>query len=89
MNKKIVLTVFLLFTVIIAALSQSISETNFNVSNGLPTSYDTPGKIIYPIGYSNYSTKTPVIFVHGISGKMSNSFDANIDQVKNYHLKSL
>jgi len=85
--KKI--TIFILFLIISMVINaQSISEYNYNVNYGNPTSYDNPGTIIYPVGYANYSSKTPVIFVHGITGKLSGSYQANIDQVKNYHLKA-
>lgn len=70
------------------AFSQSISQRNYNVSGGSPTNHDTPGRILFPTGYSNHSTKTPVIFVHGITGKLSGSYDANIEQVKSRNLKA-
>jgi len=85
-REKIILLLFLVFTVLM--YSQSITERNYNTSGGVTTSYDTAGMILYPTGYSNYSSKTPVIFVHGIFGKLSGSYEANIAQVKNYHLKA-
>jgi len=78
----------LVFFLTIYAFSQSISQINYNVSGGSPTDYNNPGKILYPTGYSNHSTKTPVIFVHGITGELSGSYDANIEQVKSMNLKA-
>ena len=85
--KKITILI-LLCIVSFGVNAQSIHEYNYNISNGNPTSYDNPGTIVYPVGYANYSNKTPVIFVHGITGKLSGAYDANIDQVTNYHLKA-
>ncbi len=86
MKKITIFTLFCVFSFVLNA--QNIMERNYNVSYGLPTSFDNPGTILYPTGYSDYSAKTPVIFVHGITGKLSGAYDANIDQVKNYHLKA-
>lgn len=87
-KKKLLILVLSVFTSVM--YSQTIREYNYNSSNGstISTWYDSPGKIVYPTGYSNSSSKTPVIFVHGITGKMSNSYNANIDQVKRYNLKA-
>ncbi len=69
--------------------AQSIHEYNYNVNSGmLGSNYNTPGNIIYPYNYTDSSSKTPVVFVHGITGKVSNSYKANINQVMNYHLKA-
>ena len=68
--------------------SQNITQVNYNVSGGTTTSYDNPGTILFPTGYTTNNSKTPVIFVHGITGKLSGSYDANIDQVKNYQLNA-
>ncbi len=86
--KKIILFVFLLG--ILSSLSaQTIREYSYNVYNGdLSSWYNRPGNIIYPNSYYNDTYRTPVVFVHGITGKVSNSYKANIDQVKNYHLKA-
>lgn len=86
MKKITIFTLFCLFSIVLN--SQNITERYFNTSYGLPTSYDNPGTILYPTGYSDYSGKAPVIFVHGITGKLSGAYNANIDQVKNYHLKA-
>ncbi len=84
MKKRLV--IFLVVFAIAFASAQTIREITYNVSSGTTTSYDTPGTILYPTGYAKTSTKTPVIFVHGITGKLSGSYDANIDQVQNYGL---
>ena len=68
--------------------AQTIQEINYNVSGGITTSYDNPGKILYPTGFSRHSHYTPVIFVHGIGSKLSSSYEANIDQVKNRNLNA-
>jgi len=71
------------------SLAQTIQEYNYDVNNGFLSSwYNSPGNIIYPVGYNNSSNRTPVIFVHGITGKVTNSYKANIDQVRNYNLKA-
>jgi len=86
MIKNYLFIIALLFSGIL--FSQSIQTVNYNVSGGTTTSFDNPGTILYPTGYSDYSNKTPIIFVHGITGKLSGSYDANIDQVKSRHLKA-
>ncbi len=69
--------------------AQTIHEYNYNVYNGdLSTWYNSPGNIIYPTNYTRYNYDTPVVFVHGITGKVSNSYKANIDQVRNYNLNA-
>lgn len=71
------------------SLAQTIQEYNYDVNSGFLSSwYNSPGNIIYPVGYNNSSNRTPVIFVHGITGKVTNSYKANIDQVRNYNLKA-
>ncbi len=82
------LFVLILSFIVINTFSQSINEVNYNVSGGTTTSYDNPGTIVYPTGFSRSNLKTPVIFVHGITGKLSGSYDANIEQVKSYHLNA-
>ena len=68
--------------------AQTIHEYYYNVNGGLPTGYDHPGNIVYPTGYTTYATYTPVVFVHGITGKLSGSYEANIEAVKARHLKA-
>lgn len=84
--KKIILIVFCALTTLFYA--QSIQEVNYNVSGGTTTSYDNPGTILYPTGYSKSDYKTPVVFIHGITGTLSGSYTANIDQVRNYNLNA-
>ncbi len=84
MKKKIV--IFLAIFAIAFVSAQTITEVTYNVSSGTTTFYDTPGIILYPTGYAKTSAKTPVIFVHGITGKLSGSYDANIDEVQSYGL---
>ncbi len=84
--RKLLTTVICVFTTFVFA--QSIQEISYNVSGGTSTSYDDPGTILYPIGYFRSNYKTPVIFVHGIFGKLSGSYDANIDQVISYNLNA-
>jgi len=68
--------------------AQTIHEYYHSVQQGVPTAYDEPGSIVYPTGYTAYATYTPVIFVHGITGKLSGSYEANIEAVKKHHLKA-
>ena len=82
------LFVLILSFLAINTFSQSITEVNYNVSGGDTESYDNPGTIVYPTGYTGSNSKTPVIFVHGIFGKLSGSYKANIEQVKNYNLNA-
>ena len=84
--KRTLFTLFCASTMLLSA--QSIQEINYNVSGGITTSYDSPGKILYPTGYSRHSYYTPVIFVHGIGSKLSSSYEANIDQVKSKNLNA-
>lgn len=60
---------------------QQIHDYNHNVSYGLSTAYDNPGNIIYPVGFTRSNFRTPVIFVHGITGKLTGSYQANVNQV--------
>jgi pimeloyl-ACP methyl ester carboxylesterase len=84
---KRITILFYLFSFFLNA--QNINDFYYNVSNGNSSMGNyAPGSIIYPTGYSNYSSDTPVIFVHGFMGKVSNAYEANIDQVKNFHLKA-
>lgn len=85
-SKKIILIIFCAITTLFYA--QTIQEVNYSVSNGTTTSYDNPGTILYPTGYSKSDYKTPVVFVHGITGTLSSSYSANIDQVRNYNLNA-
>jgi len=85
-QKKLFVLIVCILT--INTFSQRIQEINYNVSGGTTTSYDNPGTIMYPTGFTTNNSKTPVIFVHGITGKLSGSYDANIAQVKNYHLNA-
>jgi len=87
-KKELLILVLCVFT--FTMHSQTIREYNYSTSSGSNISswYDSPGKIVYPTGFANYSSKTPVIFVHGITGKLSGSFKANIDQVRSRHLKA-
>ncbi len=89
MKKTTLLSLFLTVFLFQFMPAQSIREYNYNVNNGfLGNGYNHPGNIIYPVGYSSNSSRTPVVFVHGITGKVSNSYKANIDQVINYGLKA-
>ena len=83
-TKKYFLILFCAFTTLLFA--QSIQEINYNISGGTTTSYDNPGTILYPTGFARDTYRTPVIFVHGITGTLSGSYEANIDQVENYSL---
>ncbi len=87
MKQKALLLVLMLAWVT-GLSAQNIREYYFDANGGLPTQYDTPGTIIYPTGYSAYNTYTPVVFVHGILGKLSGSFEANIESVKRHHLQA-
>ena len=82
----------LLFVVLLATNNldaQTIHTRYASASHAtISSSYDTPGNIIYPTGYTRYNSKTPVIFVHGISDKASSSWEANIQAVKDYHLNA-
>ncbi len=87
MKQKVLL--FVLWLALATGLqAQSISEHYFDVNAGLPTQFDTPGSIVYPTGYTAYNTYTPVVFVHGITGKLSGAFEANIESVKRHHLQA-
>jgi hypothetical protein len=87
MKKSIFFSITLIIALGFSSFGQTIREYNYNVNNGsLSTWYNTPGKIIYPTNYSANNTRTPVIFVHGITGKVSNSYNTNIQQVRNYRL---
>ncbi len=87
-KRKLLILVLSVFAFTMSA--QTIREYNYNAASGsnISTWYDSPGKIVYPTGFSTYSSKTPVIFVHGITGKLSGAYKANMDQVRNYHLKA-
>lgn len=85
---KLNITLLLLTFSITFIFSQSITSTNYNISGGSPTGYNTPGKILYPTGFSTHNNDTPVIFVHGITGELSGSYDANIQTVINKNLKA-
>ncbi len=89
MKKSILLSFALLLMMSLSVNGQTIHEYNYNANSAtMSTWYDNPGNIIYATHYSAYNSKTPVIFVHGITGKVSNSYKANIQQVKNYHLNA-
>ena len=82
-------TLFMLFCASTMVLfAQSIQEINYNVSGGVSTSYDSPGKILYPVGFTRSNYRTPVIFVHGITGKLSGSYEANIAQVRSNRINA-
>ncbi len=69
--------------------AQNIREVYHNVNAGNPSSaYNSPGTILYPVGYNAFSAKTPVIFVHGITGKLTGSYEANIQEVIQYGIKA-
>ncbi len=87
MKKITFLTTLIALLISLSGVSQTIREYNYNVNNGNMSSwYNTPGNIIYPTNYTAYNTQTPVVFVHGITGKVNNSYQANIQQVRNYNL---
>ena len=88
MFKKILLLAIVVITT--ANLeAQTIRTYSVNASSSTLSSwYDSPGKIVYPTGYTRYNSKTPVIFVHGISSHASASWEANIQTVKDYHLNA-
>ena len=89
MRKTILFYLFIALLLATNGFSQNIHEYEYNVNNGwLSNSYNTPGNIIYPVGYSRRNVKTPVVFVHGITGKVSNSYKANIEQAINYQLNT-
>ena len=89
MRKTILFYLFITLLSVSNGFSQTIHEYEYNVNNGwLSNSYNTPGNIIYPVGYSRQNVKTPVVFVHGITGKVSNSYKANIEQAINYQLNT-
>ncbi len=88
MLKKLFFTGFVLVLFINSTAAQTIHEYTANANYDLSSWYDSPGKIIYPTGYTRYNSKTPVIFVHGISSTASASWKANVDQVKTYHLNA-
>ncbi len=52
------------------------------------TAVNQPGTILYPTGYTAYNSKTPVVFVHGYTGKLTSSYKANIQAIKDYHLNA-
>ncbi len=84
--KKITL-VLLLLTGIFQA--QTLREVYHSVQNGTPSgSVNEPGTILYPVGYNMYSSKTPVIFVHGITGKLTGGYEAHIQGVMQYGIKA-
>jgi HAMP domain-containing protein len=65
--------------------AQSIRTVYHNVNNGTPSSsVNTPGTILYPTGYNAYDYKTPIVFVHGFTGKLTGAYEANIDIVRSY-----
>ncbi len=67
--------------------AQTIREIYHNVNYGNPSSsVNVPGTILYPVGYAAYDVKTPVVFVHGYTGKLTSSYEANISAVRDYHL---
>ncbi|NPA43871.1 MAG: T9SS type A sorting domain-containing protein [Chlorobi bacterium] len=62
--------------------AQTIRTVYHNVQNGQPgSSVNRPGTILYPTGYTAYDDKTPVIFVHGFTGKLTGSYEAHIADV--------
>jgi len=83
------LVFILIFFSLHFSISQTIREVYHNVNNGTPSaSVNTPGTIVYPVGYQAYNVKTPVIFVHGFTGKLTGSYEANIADVISGHLNA-
>ena len=69
--------------------AQNIRTVYHNVNNGIPSSsVNSPGTILYPTGYTTYNVKTPVVFVHGFTGKLTGAYEAHIDIVRQYGLNA-
>ncbi len=84
---KRTLTFFMFFVFAWILQAQTIREVYHNVNDGNPSvSVNVPGTILYPVGYPAYDIKTPVIFVHGYTGKLTRSYEANIAAVRDYGL---
>ena len=87
MKKKLPLFAAILIAWSISA--QNIREITHDVRNGIPSSsVNQPGTILYPVGYSSDNLKTPVVFVHGFTGKLTSSYEANIEAVKSGRIKA-
>jgi len=86
--KRTLLVVFFFWS-LISLTAQEIREIYHDVNTGMPAStVNTEGTILYPTGYSTWSSKTPVVFVHGFMGELTGSYEAHIEEVKQYGLKA-
>ncbi len=81
MKRTLFFFIFLLNFALIS-WAQNIRIVYHNVNNGVPSSgVNTPGTILYPTGYQAYDYKTPVIFVHGFTGKLTGAYEAHINEI--------